>query len=77
MHADILSWSRSQGLFAGLSLDGATLRPDMDDNNALYGKRASNREIVSDGRRVPPEAMKLINFLNQYSAREEKSSHNR
>src|SRR6476646_2814077 len=38
MHADILSWSRSQGLFAGLALQGATLRQDLDDNAAIYGK---------------------------------------
>ena len=39
MHADILSWSRSQGLFAGFALEGATLRQDLDDNSAIYGKR--------------------------------------
>src|SRR5579872_3019465 len=38
MHADILSWSRSQGLFAGVALEGATLRQDLDDNAAIYGK---------------------------------------
>ena len=56
MHADILSWSRSQGLFAGLSLEGATLRQDLDDNAAIYGKRVENREIVTSGRRVPSAA---------------------
>ena len=39
MHADILSWSRSQGLFAGVALEGATLREDLDDNATLYGKQ--------------------------------------
>ena len=39
MHAEILSWSRSQGLFAGLALEGATLRQDLDDNATLYGKK--------------------------------------
>jgi lipid-binding SYLF domain-containing protein len=73
MHADILSWSRSQGLFAGLALEGATLRQDLDDNAAIYGKKLENREIVTKGRRVPPEAAKLIKELNKYSAREEKS----
>jgi lipid-binding SYLF domain-containing protein len=72
MHADILSWSRSQGLFAGISLQGATLRPDMDDNQVLYGKKIGNREIVTKGRPVPPEAAKLIDRLNKYSFREEK-----
>jgi len=74
MHADILSWSRSQGLFAGLALEGATLRQDLDDNAAIYGKRLRNREIVTKGRRVPPSAVKLIELLNRYSAREEKST---
>jgi lipid-binding SYLF domain-containing protein len=49
MHADILSWSRSQGLFAGVALEGATLRQDLDDNATLYGKKLENREIVSQG----------------------------
>jgi len=74
MHADILSWSRSQGLFAGLALEGATLRQDLDDNAAIYGKRLRNREIVTKGRHVPPMAVKLIELLNRYSAREEKST---
>src|SRR6185295_2574646 len=45
LHADILSWSRSQGLFAGIALEGATLRQDLDDNATLYGKKLENREI--------------------------------
>ena len=73
MHADILSWSRSQGLFVGVALEGATLRQDTDDNAAIYGKRLSNRDIVTKRRRVPAEAAKLVNELNKYSAREEKS----
>jgi len=73
MHADILSWSRSQGLFAGVALEGATLRQDLDDNANIYGKRLHNREIVSQKRRIPPAAVKLINLLNKYSAREDKS----
>src|SRR5207249_4475302 len=73
LHADILSWSRSQGLFAGIALEGATLRQDLDDNNTIYGKKLRNREIVTIKRRVPAEASKLIDMLNRYSAREEKS----
>jgi len=72
MHADILSWSRSQGLFAGLALEGATLRQDLDDNAALYGKRLKNREIVTRGIRPPKSAAKLIALLNKHSLREEK-----
>src|SRR3954468_24568805 len=56
MHADILSWSRSQGLFAGLALEGATLRQDLDDNAALYGRKLETREIVIGGRRAPKSA---------------------
>jgi lipid-binding SYLF domain-containing protein len=72
LHADILSWSRSQGLFAGLALEGGTLRQDLDDNAAIYGKKLENRAIVTERRRVPASAAKLINELNKYSAREEK-----
>lgn len=70
MHADILSWSRSQGLFAGLALEGATLRQDLDDNTTIYGVRLENRAIVTQGRKVPAAAVKLINLLDKYSARE-------
>lgn len=73
MHAEILSWSRSQGLFAGLSLQGATLRQDLDDNMNLYGKKIENRQIVSGAVRSPKSAAKLISQLNKYSARENKS----
>jgi lipid-binding SYLF domain-containing protein len=73
MHADILSWSRSQGLFAGLALEGATLRQDLDDNSTLYGKKLENRDIVTKGVRAPKAAAKLIALLNQYSARERKN----
>ena len=70
MHAEVLSWSRSQGLFAGLALQGATLRQDLDDNATLYGKKLENREIVTKGVGAPKEAAKLIALLNRYSARE-------
>jgi len=70
MHADILSWSRSQGLFAGIALEGATLRQDLDDNTTLYGKPLENRDIVTTGVQVPEAAAKLIALLNRYSAKE-------
>jgi len=73
LHAEVLSWSRTQGLFAGVALEGATLRQDLDDNATIYGKRLENRAIVTQRRRVPAAAAKLINMLNKYSAREEKS----
>ena len=74
MHAEILSWSRSQGLFAGLALEGATLRQDLDDNAALYGRKMENREIVTSGMNPPEAATKLIAILNKYSARERTST---
>src|SRR5512133_1279151 len=70
MHAEILSWSRSQGLFAGLALEGATLRQDLDDNATLYGRRLENRDIVTNGRAAPKSAATLISLLNKHSARE-------
>ena len=70
MHADILSWSRSQGLFAGVALEGATLREDLDDNAALYGKRLENRAIVTTGVPAPKAAAQLIALLNRYSTKE-------
>jgi lipid-binding SYLF domain-containing protein len=73
MHAEILSWSRTQGLFAGLALEGATLREDLDDNATLYGKKLENRYIVTKGVRAPRAAAKLIALLNRYSARERKN----
>ena len=71
MRADILSWSRTQGLFAGVALEGATLRQDLDDNAKLYGKRLENRTIVTKGVRVPKAATALITLLNRYSVKEQ------
>ena len=68
MHAEILSWSRSQGLFAGLSLQGATLRQDLGDNAAIYGRRITNKEIVQSSMPVPAAAKGLISLLNKYSS---------
>jgi SH3 domain-containing YSC84-like protein 1 len=70
LHADILSWSRTQGLFAGVALEGATLRQDLDDNATLYGKPLENRDIVMTGVRAPKAAAKLLALLNRYSAKE-------
>ena len=70
MHAEILSWSRSRGLFAGLALQGATLRQDLDDNATLYGSKMENRQIVTTSVSVPPSAAKLIDLLNMHSAQE-------
>jgi SH3 domain-containing YSC84-like protein 1 len=72
MHAEILSWSRSQGLFAGLALEGATLRQDLNDNATLYGKKLENRDIVTSGIQAPKAAARLLGLLGRYSARENK-----
>src|SRR5579872_1613163 len=70
MTAEILSWSRSKGLFAGISLDGSTLRNDIDENEAMYGQRWDNKQILMSGAKPPAAASKLIAELNKYSPRE-------
>ncbi len=65
MHAEILSWSRSRGIFAGVSLEGATLRPDKDDNRALYGRDVTPREILTGAVPPPPSANALYAELNR------------
>jgi lipid-binding SYLF domain-containing protein len=69
LHAEILTWSRSRGAFAGVSLEGATLRPDEDWNTELYGKPLTNGEIVLASTPAPPAAAKLIAVLDKYSSR--------
>src|SRR5277367_4888259 len=54
LRAEILSYSRSRGLFAGISLEGSTLRPDNDANKSLYGKKIEAKEIVFDGAEPAP-----------------------
>jgi len=68
MRAEVLSYSRSRGLFAGVSLDGSTLRPDEDANARLYGKMVRARDLVLFGSMPPPVAAKdLLDTLNQHS----------
>lgn len=68
MQAEILSYSRAQGLFAGVSLAGSTVRSDDGANKNLYGKELSARQIVRDGAvSTPPSGKKLIALLNQVS----------
>jgi lipid-binding SYLF domain-containing protein len=69
MTAEILSWSRSKGLFAGVSLDGATLRNDLDENQIMYGQRWDNKQVLTSGATPPPTAAKLLAVLNKYSSR--------
>ena len=68
--AEILSWSRTRGVFAGLSLQGATLREDDEVNQALYGKKIGNRQIVDTGIAPPAGAERLLSMLNLYSPHE-------
>jgi lipid-binding SYLF domain-containing protein len=69
MTAEILSWSRSRGLFGGVSLDGATLRGDVDVNEAMYGKRWTSKEILNSGATPPKGAAPVIESLTKYSMR--------
>jgi len=68
LRAELLSYSRSRGLFAGISLEGSSLRPDGDANEKIYGKKISAESIVRRGAvAVPPSAQKLVALLNKKS----------
>jgi len=68
LRAEVLSYSRARGLFAGLSLEGSTVRPDNDANERVYGKKIEAESIVFKGAvAVPPAAQKMIAYLNQKS----------
>jgi lipid-binding SYLF domain-containing protein len=65
--AEILSWSRSRGIFAGISLEGATLHADGKENEKLYGKPTTNREIIQGEIPSPQVAKALICVLDSYT----------
>jgi SH3 domain-containing YSC84-like protein 1 len=68
LRAEVLSYSRARGLFAGVSLEGSTVRPDNDANERVYGKKLEAESIVFKGAvAVPPAAQRLISYLNQKS----------
>ena len=68
LHAEILSYSRSRGLFGGASLDGAVYKQDKDDNQKVYGRRVTAKEILIDGTvRTPRAAQRLDSTLTKYS----------
>lgn len=68
MRAEILTYSRVRGLFAGLSLEGATLRPDNDSNERIYKKKIEAKDITLKGvEPVPPAARQLVDTLSQHS----------
>lgn len=70
LRAEILSYSRSRGLFAGVSLEGSTLRPDNDGNERLYGKGTTAKDIVINSAIRPPASAKLVlATLNKKSPR--------
>lgn len=67
MHVDVLTYSRSKGLFAGVSLEGATMDSDDDANKTLYGKSISAKDIVEGGQSATPHAKTLIDELDRAS----------
>jgi len=70
MTAELLSWSRSRGAFAGVSLQGATLRPDTQANQLLYGKELDNKQVIDGQMPVPPAAQQFVSVLSRYSSRQ-------
>jgi lipid-binding SYLF domain-containing protein len=69
MTAQILTWSRQRGVFAGVSLKGATLREDDGWNKAMYGREVHNKEIVLGTIAPPAGSQTLLTALNKYSSR--------
>jgi len=69
MHAEILSYSRARGVFAGIALNGATLRPDKEDNAAMYGAGVTQQQILNGDVRTPAIARPLYSSLDQYTGR--------
>jgi lipid-binding SYLF domain-containing protein len=67
MRAEILSWSRSRGVFGGLTLQGVTMREDKSVDEALYGAGVDRKEVLRGKRNAPPAAQELISLLNKYS----------
>jgi len=72
LQAEVLSYSRSHGLFAGISLTGATLRPDGESNHVLYGHDSTNREILTGDFKTPAVARKFEHALNRDSVERSK-----
>jgi lipid-binding SYLF domain-containing protein len=78
LRAEILSYSRSRGLFAGISLEGSTLRSDDDANRAVYGRKITARDIImGEGVAIPASGHHLVGILQKSSPRDEsaKESH--
>jgi len=64
LRADILSYSRARGAFAGISLEGSTIRPDGGANKKIYGKKIPAKQIVRGKVAIPPSAKNLVSTLN-------------
>jgi len=77
MRAEMLSWSRARGVFAGVSLEGATLRQDMGDNAEIYGRRLTNSQIIDGNTTWPPTASEFHSILNHYAARANRRARHR
>jgi len=67
MRAEMLSYSRARGLFAGVSLEGSTLRPDNEGNTLVYGSPMPARDLVKGGVAVPSAAKPMVDLLNKRS----------
>ena len=72
LRAEILTWSRARGLFAGVSLQGASLRPDDKANMELYGSKVANADVIAGKVTAPKSAEPLAAVLNKYSSRKTK-----
>jgi len=69
LHAQILSWSRSKGLFLGAALDGSVVKPNQDANMRLYGRETTGREILVDSKlSVPTPARSLVDTIRLHTA---------
>ena len=75
LRAEMLSWSRSRGAFAGVSLQGATLRQDVDDNAEIYGRPLRNKQIIYGNVAWPEQGSELHSVLDRYAARARRLKH--
>lgn len=70
MTAQMLAWSRSRGAFAGVALKGTTIREDTEDNQQLYGRPLTTRDVIEGNVQVPPAAQQFVAVLSKYSPRQ-------
>jgi lipid-binding SYLF domain-containing protein len=72
LRADVLTWSRSRGIFGGVSLQGGTLRPDNDVNGAIYHTKQDNKDILTGKVNATPEAAGFLKTLAKYGGEQQK-----